>query len=127
MPITNEEISQKPMSVQLVPMEDQADPHRFAVLFRFPCGTNQVWTFLAPSTPIDDDYLRNATLALVEGIVSDLRDGRSEPQVKRNAQAFREFESCSASVVGALNKLLVDWARKRVKWAEALAAPTIIQ
>ena len=127
MPITQEELDQKPPALQLIPMEDESDPHRFAVLLRFRCGLNQVWTFRAPPTPIDDEYLKHAMQILIQSVVEDLRDGKSEPEIRRNPQAFQEFEWSANSVAGSLNKLLVEWARKRVKWATAMAAPTIIQ
>jgi hypothetical protein len=127
MPIRQEELNQRPYAVQLVLMEDPADPHLFGCLFRFPCGLNQVWTVRAPDTPIDDEWIRHAITKMVEAIVADLREGRSEPRIKRNKQAFREFDRHCESAVGALQAHMVHWARKRKKWAEALAAPTVIQ
>lgn len=115
MPITNEELNQRPMTTMLVPMFEPENPNRFAVLFRFPSGRNQVWTFEGPQTPVDDDFVRNALRTLLEGIIADLREGRSEPRVKRDKQAFRETNW--ESVTGALQKLIIDWARKRVAWA----------
>jgi hypothetical protein len=121
--ITNEQLAQRPMSVELVPMEDVAEPDRFGVLFRFPCGLNEVWSFKAPAVPIDDDFVRHAMRAVLEAIVADLREGRSEPRIKRNKQAFRDFERHSSSITGALHALIVQWAQKRLERVRDMAKP----
>jgi hypothetical protein len=128
MPISQEELRQRPLTPQLILMEDESGEQKvFAVLVRFPCGLNQVWSVPAPATPIDDDWIRRAMQKILESIVADLREGRSEPGIKRNKQAWREFDSVAESFCGALQSHLVTWARKRRDWARALQAPIVVQ
>ena len=116
--ITQEELRTVPMSTQLVPMVDENRPDVFAVLFRFPTGRNQVWYLEAPKTPIDERWIKQAITAMLEQIVRDLRDG---PEYKRDKRAFQQTNW--ESVVGALRRLLGDWAQVRTAHYRALAAP----
>jgi hypothetical protein len=120
MPISQEELRQRPLTPQLILMEDESGEQKvFAVLVR--------WSVPAPATPIDDDWIRRAMQKILESIVADLREGRSEPGIKRNKQAWREFDSVAESFCGALQSHLVTWARKRRDWARALQAPIVVQ
>lgn len=123
--ITQEELNQRPMTTTLVPMYDENDMGRFAIMLRFPCGLNQVWTINGPDYPPDDEWVKAALQKLLEMMIADLREGRSEPRVKRNKQAFREtnWESTTAALQGAL----IQWVQRRRQWAAAHAAPAAIQ
>jgi len=123
--ITQEELNQKPLTTTLVPMFDENRPNVFAFIARFPCGLNQAWAIVGPEHVVDDAWIRGALEKVLEAMIADLREGRSEPIVKRNKQAFREtnWNSMTASV----QKLLVDWEERRRAWARAHAAPTVIQ
>jgi hypothetical protein len=123
--ITDDELRQRPITTQLVPMVDDQHPAVFGVMLRFPDGDCRAWFLPAPAYPIDEPWRKAALTRLLEKMIGDLRDGWGEPEYPRNKRAFRETNW--ESVTSALRAMLIDWEGRRLQWARALPQPKVVQ
>lgn len=127
MPISQEELSSRPLSTRLVPFFDEKNPNTFAMALQFPNGGRApLWAFDGPDFPITEPWLREAHAQLMQRITDDLKNGNpyTRPPMAPDMQAFRDTNWMS--MTGAVRKALEQWVHRRAAWARDNCKPIIL-